>query len=119
MTHPRSTLDIPIFHKAYDLCKILQNYHEHTPKSMRYTIWQKCETTALEMLESIITTGHQRDEQKKQTLYRISTQLDLLKVLIRLAKDIGKIENKVYIDLQNLLQEIGKMIGGWIRFASH
>jgi len=38
-----------------------------------------------------------------------------LKILIRLAEDIKALPTKKYLYLEELLQEIGKMLGGWIR----
>ena len=60
MTQGRSVLDIPIFHKVYDLYKLLHSYHNRIPKSERYTLWQKCENTTLALLEALIETGHQQ-----------------------------------------------------------
>lgn len=45
----------------------------------------------------------------------MSIRLDLLKVLLRLAKDTQSISTNKYMELQTILQEIGKMLGGWIR----
>jgi hypothetical protein len=39
----------------------------------------------------------------------------VLKVLIRLAKETRAIDNPQYLEIQVILQEIGKMIGGWIK----
>ena len=43
----------------------------------------------------------------------------LLKVLIRLAHDTRTIDQPQYLELQAILQEIGKMVGGWIKFVPH
>jgi len=40
---------------------------------------------------------------------------DLLKILLRLAKDNQALGNKKYIQLEAHLQEIGRMLGGWKR----
>lgn len=111
----RSVLDIPIFHKAYDLYKLLYSYHDRIPKSARYTLWQKCENTTLAFLERLIEMGHQKENERLQALYAISDKLDLLKVLIRLAKDTRIIDEVQYLAIQTIIQEIGKMIGGWIK----
>ena len=47
MTESRPVLDIPIFYKIYDLYKLMHSYHPRIPKAERYTLWQKCENTAL------------------------------------------------------------------------
>ena len=119
MSQARSVLDIPIFHKIYDLYKLLHSYHNRVPKSERYTLWQKCENTTLALLEALIETGPLKGEARVHALYNISNKLDLLKVLMRLAKDTRTIDNKQYLEIQEIIQEIGKMIGGWIKSVPH
>ena len=45
----------------------------------------------------------------------MSIKLDLLKVLLRLSKDTQAINDKEYLELQEILAEIGRMLGGWIK----
>ena len=54
-------------------------------------------------------------ENKITVLEKISTKLDLLKVLIRLSKDSLAIKDGQYLELQTIVQEIGRMLGGWIK----
>ena len=103
----------------YDLYKLLHSYQPRIPKSERYTFWQKCGTTTLSLLEALIETGHQKGEDPVQSLYPISNKLDLLKVFIRLAKDTRTIDNPQYLEIQTIVQEIGRMIGGWIKSVPH
>lgn len=119
MDYRRSVLDIPIFHKVYKLYQIFNSYHGSIPKSQRYTLWQRCEEKTLTLLELVISTSHKRGEQRLLILHEISNHLDLLKVLIRLAKETQTINLKQYIEVQAILQEIGKMVGGWIKSVPH
>ncbi len=96
----------------------MHSYHAQVPKSKRYTLWQKCENTTLDLLEALIETSYRTADQRLESLYAISNKLDLLKVLIRLAKETRTIEEKQYIQIQKIIQEIGKMVGGWIKFAA-
>jgi hypothetical protein len=118
MAHKRSVLDIPIFHLTYSLYKLLDKYRVHIPKAKRYTLWLKTENTALNVLEGIIATSHHSGEKRLDTLHQISIQLDMLKVFIRLALEIKCLDSKHYLEIQKVLQEIGQMLGGWIKFAS-
>lgn len=118
MIQARSVLDIPIFHLLYDLYKLLHSLHARIPKSERYTLWQKCENTTLALLETLIETSHKKGEERAESLYSISNKLDLLKVFIRLAKETHTIDNQQYLQIQTLIQEIGKMVGGWIKSLS-
>ena len=54
-------------------------------------------------------------ENKLPLVGKSITSVDLLKILIRLAKDIQALDNKKYLQLETSLQEIGKMLGGWIK----
>lgn len=58
-------------------------------------------------------------ENKLKLLQRISTRLDILKILVRLSKDCKSITNKKYFQAELTLSEIGKMLGGWIKSANH
>lgn len=63
--------------------------------------------------------NHKQGDAKVHSLYQLSHQLDLLKMLIRLAKEIKVIDLKKYAEIQTILQESGKMLGGWIKSVSH
>lgn len=115
MVQSRSVLEIPLFHKIYDLYKLMHSYHPRIPKSHRYTLWQKCENTTLVFLETLIETSHCIGEERLRSLQILSNKLDLLKVLIRLAQDTRLIDHQQYLSIQTLLQEIGKMVGGWMK----
>ena len=110
-------LDTPILNKTYDLYKLLCRHRSRVPKSDRYTLWVECESTVLAILRTTINTTHQKGERRIESLYSISNHVDLLKVLIRLAKDNQAIDLSQYDEIQRLLQEIGRMVGGWIKFV--
>ena len=83
------------------------------PKTKRYTLGQKLDNITLEIFELLFSVPN--SDNKIETLYKISNKIDLLKILLRLAKDTLALTNKSYLELSEMLQEIGKMLGGWIR----
>ncbi len=108
-------LDIPIFKKSYDLYKQFYTLRLTVPKQDRYTLWQKCESLLIDVLEGILFASQQSKQAKLPTLERTSVKLNFLKVCIRLMKDIKAIDSKRYITLEASLDEIGRMLGGWIK----
>lgn len=114
----QSILSTPIFHKLYELYTLFHSYQGLIPKSQRYSLWLRCENTLLTLLEIVIEIGHKRDEEKLKALFVISDKLDILKVLCRLAKDTRTIDSKQYLGIQVIVQEVGKMLGGWIKSVS-
>lgn len=112
-------LDIPVFTKTYDLYKTFYGYLATFPKKERYTLGQKCELLLLDLLERIILASSLSKEEKLPILKTASLKLDVLKVLFRLGKDLKIIESKKYLILEGFLQEIGRMLGGWIKATSN
>lgn len=69
----------------------------------------------MELLELIINAGNLSKKEKLPVLKQASLKTDVLKVLFRLLRDLKIIDNKKYLLLEEFLQEIGKMLGGWIK----
>ncbi len=108
-------LDIPVFAKTYELYKLFYSYLQLFPKKDRYTLGLKCESALLEVLEAIIMASSLSKTEKLPILKRASVKLDVLKVFFRLAKDLKVLDTKKYLLLEGYLQEIGRMLGGWIK----
>lgn len=88
---------------------------EKFPKTKRYGLGQKLDLIALELIELIVRASYLQREQKLPVLEKSVVSADLLKILLRLAKDNKALDNKKYLQLESNLQEIGRMIGGWKR----
>ena len=69
----------------------------------------------LDLLEAIITASNLTKQEKLPVLRQASIKVDILKVLFKLGKDIKVIEIKKYQELEQMLEEVGKMVGGWIK----
>jgi len=107
--------DIPIFKKSYDLYKTFHEYRKLVPKADRYTIFERGENAILDVLDNIMLASGQPGREKLATLNKASSRLNLLRVFIRLLKDTKVIDTKKYIDLENIIDEIGRMLGGWMK----
>lgn len=107
--------DIPIFKRIYDLYKLFYGYRNVMSKQDRYTIWQRCDGIMLEVLESIMAASQMAKREKLPVLERASVKLNFLRVFIRLMHETKGIDMKKYVALQELIDEIGRMLGGWIR----
>jgi hypothetical protein len=107
--------DIPIFKKSYDLYKIFHEYRRLIPKKDRYTTFERAEHIFLDVLSGIFTASSQPKREKFSTLKKVSVKLNLFRILIRLLKDTKALDNKKYMKIQSEIDEIGRMLGGWLR----
>lgn len=107
--------EIPILKKSYDLYKLFHECRKLVPKQDRYTVWERSENALLDMLECLFTASYAKPSDKHVLLERGSAKLNLFRFLVRLMKDTNSIDSKKYLLLQNPVDEIGRMLGGWIR----
>lgn len=76
---------------------------------------EKIDKLILEIIELVFFAANLPKGEKFDVLQKANLKVDLVKILIRLAMEVRALDNKKYIQLQKELQEIGKMIGGWLR----
>lgn len=107
--------DIPIFKKSYDFYKTLHEYRPLVPKQDRFTIFERIDTITLDIIESILLASSQQKTAKLPTLEHASLKLNMLRIFIRLMKDTKALDMKKYVVLETAIDEIGRMLGGWIR----
>lgn len=106
----------PLFQAVYRLYVAWHVRCETIPKKDRFTIGQKTESLLLEVLTLVVTAYHTKEPSlKKEVLFKANTSLECAKITIRLAKDVKALEQRWYVDYEGRLQEIGKMMGGWMR----
>jgi len=53
--------------------------------------------------------------QRREKVLLVSSSVDMLRVFIRLASDTKIIDKKLYLSLQEQIDEIGRMLGGWLK----
>jgi len=106
---------IPIFKKTYELYQNIYSLRLSIPKQDRYTLWQKVENTNLNILEGLLQASSLYKQDKLLVLEKVSIQLNMFRIFIRLMKDSKIINGTKYLNLQQKIDEVGRMLGGWIR----
>jgi len=107
--------EFPIFQKTYDLIKQVYIYVPKFPKREQYILGQRIENLVLDFL-SLIVEANERKE-KLEILKKASVVLNKLRVFVRLAKDLKFLSFGQYETLSKMIDEIGKMLGGWIKHS--
>lgn len=108
-----SELNAPIFKETYDLYRTLHQWRSIIPKADRYCLWQEIEKKCLYLIELLLTVS--QNKKRKSLLEQCSIELNVLRVLLRLAKDTKLIDLKKYAMTQEKINAIGRMLGGWIK----
>jgi len=107
--------EIPIIAKTVELYKMYYRYLELFPKKDKFALGAKCENQMIIVLELLLATCRAEKTNKKNLISQASVKFDMLKIFFRLAWELKILDVKKYSELQTCLQEIGKMLGGWLR----
>lgn len=72
--------------------------------------------TTLEVLTLLIEAGLSSKINKLPILERTRIKIETIKQLVRLGNEVKIIDDEIYLIHQERLQEISKMLNGWIRY---
>lgn len=110
-------LDVPLFHTTYEFYKLFHQCIRLFPKTEKYSLGERIENTILDTLELVLKASYAPKIERLPLLKDLDAKVQLLKTLIRLAHEIRAMDDNKYLALQEKLQEMGKMVGGWIRYT--
>ena len=107
--------EAPILKETIDLYKEFYEYLKTFPKKDQYVLGKRCEEHIIDFMELIIYAVSLYKQEKKAKLSEANIKFDLLKVLLRMAREFKMLDNKRYLSMEEKIQKIGRMLGGWIR----
>jgi hypothetical protein len=85
------------------------------PRSEKYSLGLKIKDLIIKSLTISLKSAYSSKDKKLLLLKKVDEKIFILKALIRLSKETKSLNVKKYIVLEEKLQEIGKMLGGWMR----
>jgi len=112
--------------KFIDFAKLMNIYLNHFPAHEKYGLALEIRRAAYDVYALIVEC--QKRYYKKTTLTNLDIRHEQLRMLIRLASELGyfgfkkgkkdsnsvKVAEHRYLNLSLLVDELGRMIGGWI-----
>ncbi len=107
-----------LIHKLDEFYRTLYLLSRQISKQDRFGIYSKIESVFLEILELVITAALENKQNKGPILNSARVKIEVLKRLVRISCELKIIEYKKYISLESDLQEISKMVNGWIRYLN-
>jgi hypothetical protein len=102
-----------VLEKAYQFILWLIPAVEKFPRGQRFLLGDRIQTTALDALEGLIEATYSREA--GVILVRVNLMLEKLRFLFRMAKDLRYLDLKRYEFAARAVDEIGRLVGGWIK----
>ena len=106
---------IIIFQKTYVLTVNIYKATGNFKKEYKYTLGERLKLICDDLLELIAIVNSA--ENKLEPLEKLNNKLETLRIHLRLAFDLKAISRGQLGELNRQIEEIGKQIGGWQRWA--
>jgi hypothetical protein len=81
------------------------------PKAQKFVFGDRILNLALEVLEFLVEAAFTKD--RKAHLARANLGIDKLRFLLRMSADFRFLDRRRYEHAARLLDEVGRLIGGW------
>lgn len=104
---------LPIFERTQELLTWLFPTLDHFPKKTRFTLVTRIQNLALDLLDDLTIAAWTHD--KAEVLRRANLRLTRLRVMLRVARDLGHLAARQHEHGARELDTIGRMLGGWQR----
>jgi len=106
---------LSIITKSYDVYKSIVEINQHLPRLYRFGLGLSAENSMLELLELLIMAKHAPKPAKSAYLIKANAALEITRMKLRLFLDLKLVNETKIFQVQSVLQEIGRMLGGWLK----
>ncbi len=107
--------ELIIYQKLYDMMLYSFPIIGRFPKDQRFVLGQQIQNGMLEICKMVVHAN--KLKQKRGKLYEIDIELEKLRLLVRLAKDLGFLTTRKYGHHCEQIEEIGRLLGGWLKVS--
>jgi len=99
--------------KWYDYAKWIVERVDSFSKNQRFIFGQRLAAHALDIMELLVEAAYARD--KAALLHTANRKIEMLRWLVRMAKDRTLFTARQYEFSCEKLEECGRMTGGWLK----
>lgn len=107
------TEELPIYKATYDLVLIIFRFSKNFSKEYKYTIGESIKKEAIEAVTNIYRANSNID--KKPHLEKARENIEVLRIYIRLLKDLHQISTKQLVYVNGYIENISKQLTGWYK----
>ena len=105
--------NLKLYKETYDFLLWLYPEIKKFPKSEKYTLGERLKNTTESLLLNIVLAN--KNYSKKEYLKKADLDLELLKILIRLLKDLKVIGFRKYEVASKKIDDLGNLLGGLLK----
>ncbi len=106
---------LPIINRTYEVYKTIVDTNHKLNKRWRFSLGIGTEDSIVELVQNLVMAKNAPKQLKGSYLIRATASLEVLKMKLRLYIEFKLVNETIVFQLQNKIEEIGKMLGGWLK----
>lgn len=103
--------ELPVYKASYDLLADVFRYTKDFTKEYKYTVGESLKKETIELILLIYRANSKQS--KLETLQTAREKIEVIRLLIRLMKDLHQISIKKFVQISKLIENVSKQLTGW------
>ena len=103
--------DLPVYKATYDLLLAIFRFTKDFNKEYKYTVGESLKKETMELLTLIYRANVKRN--KVEVLREAKERIEVIRLFIRLMKDMQQISIKHFIQINEKVENVSKQLSGW------
>ena len=107
--------ELQVITKAFDLAREMTERTRKLPRDLKFVLGDRMLTTTYDVFDLLLEAKYSSG--KRALLLRANVLLERLRFQVRLCSEERLISVRQYEYVSGLVNEVGKMVGGWAKTA--
>jgi hypothetical protein len=103
--------ELPVYKASYDLLMEIFQFTKEFSKEYKYTVGESLKKETIELLTLIFRANSRPD--KDMVLQEARERIEVIRLFIRLMKDLQQISLKKFVQVNQKVEEVSKQLTGW------
>lgn len=106
--------NLPVYKAAYDLFQNITLLRSQLKREYKFTIGERLLNETIELIINIYKAN--RSKVKSEFIAEAQQQTEIIRLLLRLIKDIKEISLKRFIALNQKIETVSKQLTAWMKY---
>ncbi|WP_300980357.1 four helix bundle protein [Nonlabens sp.] len=110
--------ELPVYKLGYDL--LIQTYQRTAvfSREYKYTLGERLKNETIDMLLNIYKANKSKKENREQFIDQARQNVEVIRLLLRLCKDLKIIGIKGFVALNMQVEELSKQLASWQKYTA-
>ena len=103
--------ELPVFKASYDLLLSVFQFTANFKREFKYTVGERLKNETLALITLVYRANSSKE--KVEIIQQAREQIELIRLLIRILKDLKQISLKSFVRINEQIENVSKQLAGW------